>query len=107
MQTDEEVLLPAPLSEQAALNPYVLGATPNDDGVDFVVNAPGASAVDLCLIDGEGADLHERLIGMHDHLTAPGQPTLAASVPASATATAFTGPGTPTRACVTTPASSY
>lgn len=52
MQTDEEVLLPAPLSEQAALNPYVLGATPNDDGVDFVVNAPGASAVDLCLIDG-------------------------------------------------------
>ena len=69
MQTDEEVLLPAPLSEQAALNPYVLGATPNDDGVDFVVNAPGASAVDLCLIDGEGADLHERRIGMHDHLT--------------------------------------
>ena len=69
MQTDEEVLLPAPLSEQAALNPYVLGATLNDDGVDFVVNAPGASAVDLCLIDGEGADLHERRIGMHDHLT--------------------------------------
>ncbi|MBS6671065.1 MAG: MFS transporter, partial [Actinomyces graevenitzii] len=69
MQTDEEVLLPAPLSEQAALNPYVLGATLNDDGVDFVVNAPGASAVDLCLIDGEGADLRERRIGMHDHLT--------------------------------------
>ena len=69
MQSDEEVLLPAPLSEQAASNPYVLGATPNDDGVDFVVNAPGASAVDLCLIDGEGADLHERRIGMHDHLT--------------------------------------
>ena len=44
-----------------------LGATLTEDGADFAVVAPHASAVDLCLIDTDdtGAIVSERRIGLH------------------------------------------
>jgi len=44
-----------------------LGATLTEDGADFAVVAPHASAVDLCLIDTDedGAVVSERRVGLH------------------------------------------
>ena len=50
-------LQPAVLSPEDARDRTRLGATPVGDGTRFVVGAPHASAVDLCLLltDGAGA----------------------------------------------------
>ncbi|GAV94345.1 glycogen debranching enzyme GlgX [Actinomyces denticolens] len=60
-------LAPAPLAPARALERTRLGATPQGDGTDFVVVAPRATAVDLCLIevDDAGTPVSERRIGMH------------------------------------------
>lgn len=60
-------LQPAVLSPEDARDRTRLGATPVGDGTSFVVVAPHASAVDLCLLqtDGAGAVVSERRVGMH------------------------------------------
>ena len=60
-------LQPAVLSPEDAHDRTRLGATPVGDGTSFVVVAPHASAVDLCLLqtDGAGAVVSERRVGMH------------------------------------------
>ena len=62
-----DLLTPAPLGSQDARDRTRLGATPAADGTSFVVVAPDASAVDLCLLetDGTGRVLSERRVGMH------------------------------------------
>lgn len=60
----------APLAACDATNRSRLGATLAGDGTDFVIVAPHARAVDLCLVhtDAEGAITSERRIGMHGPL---------------------------------------
>ena len=48
-------LQPAVLSPEDARDRTRLGATPVGDGTSFVVVAPHASAVDLCLLQTDGA----------------------------------------------------
>ena len=59
-------LQPAVLSPEDARDRTRLGATPVGDGTSFVVVAPHASAVDLCLLqtDGAGAVVSERRVGI-------------------------------------------
>lgn len=63
---DSSAYLPAPLCPSDAADRTRLGATVHGDGTDFVVAAPHASAVDLCLIESDGAGrvLSERRVGM-------------------------------------------
>ncbi|WP_159814191.1 glycogen debranching protein GlgX [Actinomyces sp. zg328] len=65
--SDPALLAPAPLAPARALERARLGATPQGDGTDFVVVAPRATAVDLCLVevDDAGTPIAERRIGMH------------------------------------------
>ncbi|WP_167202769.1 glycogen debranching protein GlgX [Actinomyces respiraculi] len=60
-------LRPAALADLDARDRSRLGATPAEEGTSFVVVAPDAAAVDLCLLetDGSGRVLSERRIGMH------------------------------------------
>ncbi|MBE6481712.1 MAG: glycogen debranching protein GlgX [Actinomyces ruminicola] len=60
-------LQPAARADSAASDRTRLGATLVEDGADFVVVAPRAEAVDLCLLetDSTGAISSEARIGMH------------------------------------------
>ena len=58
---------PAPLARERAHDRTRLGATPINGGTSFSVVASHAQAVDLCLLetDGAGGVLNETRIGMH------------------------------------------
>ncbi|HSR24970.1 MAG TPA: alpha-amylase family glycosyl hydrolase, partial [Candidatus Eisenbacteria bacterium] len=44
------------MSEVWPGRPFPLGATPREDGTNFAVSSPPASAVDLCLFDSDGVE---------------------------------------------------
>lgn len=77
--SDSPTVLPAALSPEDARDRTRLGATIEADGTSFVVVAPHATAVDLCLLrtDGTGRVLAEERIGMRG----PGRGAWGAFVP--------------------------
>ncbi|WP_111835729.1 glycogen debranching protein GlgX [Actinomyces bovis] len=62
----EPTMAPAQPAYTDVHHPHILGATPVPGGTDFVVAAPRATAVDLCLleVDGSGAVVSEKRVGM-------------------------------------------
>ena len=82
--------------------PYPLGATFDGSGTNFALFSEVAERVELCLFDERDGRRDPRRADRGRRLRLARLPA-AASSPASATATACTAPGTPSRGCAATP----